>query len=349
MKHTIKLPVMKRIIPVIILFSLIYSSCKKDHSKETKPDGKQYALTFRVKGFSQTDTIFETSKQTTNSVKALDVPVSPSIIDVLYCKVYDSSGKVVVFTQQVSTQPNFGTITNNLAPGNYTVVFAGGKNGLYILKDASATVSSLSTDILAFNAVNISGGERDNTIKDTFYKKISVTVGAGDVFQDITLDRIVAQLAITIQDKLPATVKYITLVIEPWVNALPVNGGNAYFNKGISYLPGLTTTIPADKLSTSNFTVYALVFNRSAPFKVTLLAQQTATSVHFGNTGFTEPWSDVWAKTIAGKVIPNVTVSANKTTVITGKLFGGSGTTDTTGFHISIDPDWNPTPVTIPF
>ncbi|WP_419699159.1 hypothetical protein [Mucilaginibacter sp. NFX135] len=94
-----------------------------------------------------------------------------SIMDVLYCSIYDADGKSINTIKQLSTDAGFGTITTNLPAGNYTLVFAGGKTGLVFVNMLSSEKATLNTDVLTYNNNNASTGLADYTIKDTYYKK----------------------------------------------------------------------------------------------------------------------------------------------------------------------------------
>ncbi|MDN5286999.1 MAG: hypothetical protein JWR38_3273 [Mucilaginibacter sp.] len=325
MKHdTVKLSVMKSIIPVLILCLLVCSSCKKDHSNNTTPDSKSYTVTFKLSGLSQTDTVFDAGKQVINGVKSVNDVITPSIADVLYCNVYDANGKLVSSTKQLSTYLTFGTISFGALPGNYTVVFAAGKTGLIIDKRATANVNSLNDDFLRYSI--ISSNDEDNTIKDTFYKKVNITVDK-DYNQNIVLDRIVAQILVTIEDKLPPNVISTSLVVNPAINVYPVNGNTPYFQDFGYKQSQVFVPIPQSQLGTSNYTSKTLIFTNGSPFTLTIFT-----------------YSSVYSNYYVKKDVSGVIAVANKTTVVTGKLFE-----DYQGFHISINPDWNPTPATVPY
>ncbi|MDN5286997.1 MAG: hypothetical protein JWR38_3271 [Mucilaginibacter sp.] len=337
MKHdTVKLSVMKSIIPVLILCLLVCNSCKKDHSNNTTPDSKSYTVTFKLSGFSQTDTVFEAGKRVINGVKSVNDVITPSIADVLYCNVYDANGKFVSSTKQLSTYLTFGTISFGALPGNYTVVFAAGKTGLIIDKKAAANVNSLNDDFLRYSTIP-PGGNEDNTIKDTFYRRVSITVDK-DYNQNIVLDRIVAQVLVTIEDELPPNVISTSLVVNPVINAYPVNGDKPFTNTATKQNQ-VVVPIPQSQLGTSNYIAKTLIFTDGSPFTLTIFAYPVKkindSTIGLNNTYF------------AKKDVTGVTAAANKTTVVTGKLFENYHSDG--GFHISINPDWNPTPVTVPF
>jgi ribosomal protein L21E len=321
---------MKSIIPVLILCLLVCSSCKKDHSKSITPDSKNYTLTFKVSGFSQTDTIFEAGKQVINSTKSVNNVISPSVADVLYCNIYDTAtGKIVGSIKQLSTYLTFGTISLGVPKGNYTIVFAAGKTGLIIDRRKNQNPIPLRDDFLRYTLFISQTGIEDNTIKDTFYGKINITVDQ-DHDQNIVLNRIVAQLSVTIEDKLPPDGRATSIVLNPSINGYPVNGDKPFVYTQALQLQQIIS-IPFPDRNKTNYTIKTLIFTDGSPFTLSLFAYS---SVNLGAY-------------LAKKDIPGVTAAANKTTIITGQLFKTYNNGE--GFHVYIDPDWNPTPVTVPF
>ena len=84
-----------------------------------------------------------------------------------------------------------------------------------------------------------------------------------------------------------------------------------------------------------------LIFTDGSPFTVSLFAYPAVgidddPATHKNDNNY-----------LVKKDITGVTAEANKTTIVTGQLFKNYNNGG--GFHISINPDWNPTPVTVPF
>lgn len=314
---------MKKLVYLSIIL-LTICSCKKDHSANVDPSDKKYAVDFNVSGFTQSTTGFSQSQQS-NNVKKLDAatttPLS-SLISILYCVVYDSSGKVITTTQQSSTQTGFGSISLNLANGNYTVVFAGGQtNFTYV-------ASLLSTDKIYY-----AGNYPPNPFADTFYKKISLTVNNAASSSSIAMDRIVGQVQVVIQDALPAGVKSIAVqqTTQNYNYFMVETGLPVIVDTSSIYSPGTTVTVPASSIGTTNYTVSFLTINTVVPFNVSVSVTKT------NNTNYQN------FITISG-----VTTQPNKTTVLTGKLFESDSATSGGGFTIGVNQAWNPD-INIPF
>lgn len=313
---------MKRYIYSMIFVCLVILSCSKDHSKETGIAEGTHKVVFKVGGFSQQSGGFETRGVTTNrlTTNAADTSLT-NRISVLFFAVYDSSGKLVSLTKQLSTVSYFGTYSNNLRAGNYTIAIAGGgKSFSYeaipYVPGVAADAQSLSTDVLIYRGADIN----INPFSDTFFKKIALTVSSGDVTQNITLNRITSKLDINIQDAIPANTTSITARTDVGVAAWFLVGTETPSSEEEIYL---VNNIPANKIGTSNYTISTIVLYKS-PVTIDLYAKNSK------------------GETFAEKIIKNVTFEKNKLTVLSGSLFGGSGPNST---NPVIDTAWGGTPI----
>jgi len=290
---------MKKYLFLLLAACFLGFSCSKDHSGN--PETKSYKLTYKISDFSSADTAFQKTNQVTLGVKTTTAVAPSSIMDVLYCSIYDSSGKSINTIKQLSTDAGFGTITTNLPAGNYTLVFAGGKTGLFITA-FSQDKGTLNTDMLTY----------DGDIKDTYYKKVSITVNS-DNTQSITLNRIVAQLNLVIQDAIPPAssayfVNFFIIKKTPFYDAFQVNGGNLRIHSS----DGWVDTVPATKLGTSNYSIKKLIFTNSTSFQLEITAYQNVPS------SITSRW-------IANTMFLNLTAVVNQTTVASTRLFDHVG------------------------
>ncbi len=115
---------MKNIIYFAMIISLLLFSCKKEH-KSTN-DGTLHNVTFTVKGFTQTTTPFNVTGNKHIITDAIKSDATDTLGGKTYIEysVYDASGNYIHSITESSDQSNYGTITDNLTAGNYTVNIA---------------------------------------------------------------------------------------------------------------------------------------------------------------------------------------------------------------------------------
>ncbi len=333
---------MKRYLYCISVLSLLIFSCKKDKKTNTVDNKTPVAVTFNVSGFSQSTEVFTSGSQKIQSTNLITNALTDNIESILYA-VYDVNGKPVKTINQYKTQSGFGTINDNLIPGDYTFVFIGYKNDLGADGNGSGTIgyndanmSGTGVNQITFNNANISFYNDPRSykavpFKDTFAKKVSLTVTTQNSPQAVVLDRITSQLQINIEDALPADAKTLHVDIDTEYYAFKFSSFMPISNfQGKSF----NIAIPSGSAGQSNFNTTTYLLNNVAPFSVTIQCL------------------DASNKIIASKVISNVTCVRNKKTILTGKLFSrsaGSGSAGTNGFTIQIDPTWAPPGATISF
>ena len=324
---------MKKAIYLLIVLCLFVFSCKKEHSSQ--PDNKLYKVTFNVSGFTQGTTVFSAKGNSNRKIDALQIDaLSDNVTNLVYA-VFDASGNFVHnIYQNSSTATNFGTITDNLAAGTYTIVFVAGQDLLYgygTYEDptdpSAALFSTLSSAQIFYKNYD---GDDLGDFQDTFYKKLSLTVSTTSTSQAITLDRINGELELYIKDALPAnaasiefsTVASLEYSIATSSPLAPLSG----------YSLNAESNIPADSAGVSNYNFSAIVLNTTQSFTVNIYCY------------------DVNGNVIAQRIVDNVSCQVNKKTILTGSLFGGpTGGSITGGFSISIDTAWNPVKVNVPF
>ena len=112
---------MKRTIYITTILSVFLFSCKKEHTKTT--DNTLHKVTFTVNGFTKGTAPFNISGSRHPVTDALTADTLNGINYLVY-SVYDATGVYVHSILQSSDQSNFGSITDNLVAGNYTVSIA---------------------------------------------------------------------------------------------------------------------------------------------------------------------------------------------------------------------------------
>lgn len=309
---------MKKNITWCLLLCLFVFACKKDHSKNTGSDSKTYKVNFNISGFTQ---------QILNSEKKLNVNAnsqsSSSLagnVEVILYDVFDSANKLVHTITQTPDNTNFGTISDNLPAGNYTIVVVAGKDGL-TQADMPPLTNIPPYSIYYIDSLTVSSFGNYQW-KDTFYKKTTLTVTGSDVNQSITLDRIVSQLEVNIQDVIPANAKTITYTYYSeyfyfsLLGSVPVLGNWKGSNNEVER----SFTLPDSVIGKTNLKFSYIVCNTVVPL-----------------TNVTINCYDASSKIIGQAMINNVTMQVNKKTILSGKLFGSQNS-----FNVSIDPVWDP-------
>jgi len=197
------------------------------------------------------------------------------------------------------TASGFGTFRDSVPPGTYNVIFFGG--------DGLVTTGGN----LIYN--------RKDTLQwwnDTFYKSFNFTVNGAQLSQNVQLDRISAQLVLNIEDAIPAGVTKIAIAYDDfgYLNYQTLMG------QGYSGVNAQANIISSDVGKTN----YQIVSN----------------SMTFGSNitvriGYSINNSNLSTKVIA---VGNVTLTPNKRTILSGKLFSDQYPTFTV---IQADTTWN--------
>ena len=150
---------------------------------------------------------------------------------------------------QTAEDDNFGTVSLQLAEGEYDVLMVG---------HSSAKSASLAKDKVSFTASN------GRKITDTFWQMIPITVGDEPVEQEIVLDRATAMFRLVITDETPASVTHFKFEYKGGSADFNPNTGNGITNSSQSELRDLNEdntyeiyTFPKDN-GKLTITVYAL-------------------------------------------------------------------------------------------
>lgn len=209
-------------------------------------------------------------------------------------------GQLVQQVHQASTDEDFGTPTLNLDYGSHHVYFVASRG-------EGATLSTEGHNIAWTKPL------------DTFYKDFQITVSAGtSSAHNVTLERVVTRLRVTVADEIPAGIASITVTPTTW-----------YY--GVDYLTGgpaaaqasapRTIAIPESKVGTTGSTNVSI----------------------YGFSSATEWTTDVSvvARNQSNEVIgtANITGSpfkANRSTNYTGNLFVNAG-----GFALTLSGEWD--------
>lgn len=310
---------MKKSYLMVLLVAVGFGfSCKKDHKESNSQTEKTYPITFSIADFAQTVTPLGADNKATNAVKT-NVTALPlgSVIDVLGFVIYSNASTnstaskdvFVARSVQNSVDAGFGTLSQNLPAGDYTVVAVGGKTGLNVFDGVIPTsIYSRLNNTFGYTSVNSSSTYVYSPWEDTFYGKTSFTVGAAATNQQISLSRTVGQLVINIEDALPADISKISLSVGNEISYSYIDqNANKDYAQIKPYASTTTVNVPASAIGTTNYQVSMIVGNTGAALNVEVKCYNSAGVV------------------IANKSNTTATCVANKRTILSGKLFSGGG------------------------
>ena len=301
---------MKKALLLSAVAAMFLFSCKKDHTASTTPSGKKYKVTFNVTNFTQGQSAFSVRHNTRNLASSDTLTNLNSYFDVLYYVVYNqpypANPKIVI---QDSTMSNMGMLTDSLAPGTYDVILIAGKKGLtifppFLYKAGDATFGY--------------GGKW----QDAFFYQTNLTVGSGNVSENLTLHRIVGKLELQILDNIPANADSISMTINPEQTDKILQYGISDAGSASSVVT-FSQAIPPSAKGNPNFIMDRIIGNLNNSFTVVLTCKDAANNI------------------IATKTVLNVSCMANEKTILSGKLFNS---TNTQTFTAHLDTTWTNNP-----
>ena len=311
---------MKKLLLYSLAVFLLASSCSKERSSHSKPPvntGKKYAVKFNVDGFTQTIN--------TINKKTLDATTT-GLSDNAKVLYYYAGNTTHFFTElkQTSASSEFGNITDSLAAGTYTIVFIAGQTGLqtFYIGNNSHANSGYHGFYFSYNIAN----GQFAPWQDTFYKKLTLTVTNQGVTQAVSLDRVVGEVQVNIEDAIPANLKTIKLTFnyEDAGYRIETDSPINPFDTPRSYIS--TITIPDTAIGKTNYKLNTIIGNTITPMSVNITCLDAANN------------------TLSVTTVSNVSCQKNVKTILSGKLFA-----DASVFHVSFDPTWDPTPINVHF
>jgi hypothetical protein len=332
---------MKRYIYSLIAIMVVFSACKKDAINKSTNNGKLASVTFNV-GFAQSVGSFNGAHNLAKLIGhnlAADSTLKANA-SILYATVYQSNGSSLIQTKQLSTDTAFGHVKFNLPAGTYTVVFAAGQTGLF------TDNSPLSTATLLYD--NGQNGS-DNSWHSTFFQKISITVGSTGIVQSVSLNRIDSQIIVDIEDAIPSNVKFLYVTVTDNKSqggkgfpqfSVGTGAPIASSNDGFKFASTSPDTAVITGVKNTRFCITLL--DTSNPYTVNIYAYDQLPPANFNG-------QDSNGNLIGFFTSSTVMVQTGHQTILSGKLFGGNGLTNTGGFQMTVDPTWDPTTTTIPF
>lgn len=281
---------MKKNVFLLMGIAAMFAACENNMSDELAVNNDKKAVTFTCQG----DFTMTTESMTRAAMEADGKTMTDLwVLDYV-------GGTLVQQVHQVSTDEDFGTPTLNLDYGSHHVYFVASRG-------EGATLSTAEHNIAWTKPL------------DTFYKDFQITVSAGtSSAHNVTLERVVTRLRVTVADEIPAGIASITVTPTTW-----------YY--GIDYLTGgpaaaqtsapRTIAIPESKVGTTdqtNVSIYGFSSTTEWTTDVSIVAKNQSDAV------------------IGTANIEDAPFKANRSTNYTGNLFVNAG-----GFALALSGEWD--------
>lgn len=233
-------------------------------------------------------------------------------------KAFDSSGKAIFDSTQVSSQEGFGSLSFELSPGTYTFVA--------VAHDVALTGNPAAPNPDPTVAASVASKEQatvpEPLIQDTFCDTLHVTIEPGVPFAaGMTLERIISSFEIYLNDKVPAGTKMFKIVANTSGSAA---SGKASFNPST----GLAST---DRQYVKEVDISAGIGRPNNHIGLNLFLNADEENIDITASAY-----DAEDNLIVSHELKDVPMKRNCLTVARGNFFtaGGSGT-------LSFLTDWS--------
>jgi len=328
---------MNKLLVLLPLCALLFS-CKKENKDKSIEENKKYPISFNVNGFTQSSTPIAVNA---DSKEVFSDKKQNAVVTFYYTRlmfiVYDASGKQVSRLEQtllasndknlyrisnntkklVNTN-NFGSITDTLAAGQYTLVVVGCSPNAGLNRPRDGSVSPAYSDLyptadLAAATLYPSAAEYT---EETFLYKGSLIVNNTMGAQTIKPTRITGKITLNIEDEIPANASYVLYNVNNNYGAIQLSN-----NALLSRVPdNLRTgyTLKAIEKGKPGFQVSWNILNTTSPITAIIA------------------FYDVNNNLLVTKTIDNIVVKPNENTLVTGNVF----TPNVGNFTINVNQDW---------
>ena len=226
-------------------------------------------------------------------------------------KAFDSSGKAVYDSTQVSSQEGFGSLSFELSPGAYTFVAVAHDVALLSTKpDVPNPDPTVAASIVSPSQATVP----ESLIQDTFCDTLNVTIKPGVPFAaGMSLERIISSFEIYLNDKVPEGTKMFKIVANTSGSAV---SGNASFNPST----GLAST---DRQYVKEVDISAGIGKPNNHIGLNLFLNADEENIDITASAY-----DAEGKLIISHELKGVPMKRNCLTVARGNFFttGGSGT-----------------------
>lgn len=224
--------------PIILFLILVFFSCK-DSSEDVAE--ATYPVLISIKNLGG---------ELPGSKNALTFDSVDSLLNnfgVIHYLVFDATGKFVRHKTQLKTDEVFGQISDELKPGQYTLVLLGSTRGI-----------SIGTNLTSLAATKIASL---STSGDIFYKKTSVNVTSQGIKESLFLDRMTGCVVVKIEDRITDNIKKIELQVENETPYFNINTAEVDLGTKEERLVGETVTVS----NRDSFNLGLLLINNQIP------------------------------------------------------------------------------------
>jgi len=331
----------KTILIGLISFSLF--SCKKNSDQKIE-SVKTYPVSFDVSGFTSSTGPITNVLKGTNAVApnedANPVYTQTSFTKIFY-GIYNAQGTEVSRLEEYANDPNklyrissgaktlvgtnaFGSLSDNLPTGTYTIVVAAGdKSSSFNAPMSLNTTNQVYTDSFLSAPLSSSKFYVDYygfpMYDASYYKGTLIVDGSTNAPQAIVLNRIVGKIHFVIEDAIPTNAA---------VADFTVNGNKSYFNIATGVAEGATNTTMGWDLS---------MFQGKTNWSIDLYSLNTVSDLTIKVDLFDAQFKAITTKTVTARAY------VNQQTTVTGKM----STTGSPGFTIQVDPGWGTSGTTV--
>jgi hypothetical protein len=158
-----------------------------------------------------------------------------------------------------------------------------------------------------------------------YFGKTTITVGNGDSAQGISINRVVGQVEVNIEDAMPANVSSISIAAignhAAFFFNSEISGESAASSEDEVTYNFITRQVTAADIGTTNFKVSGYILNTTTPISIIVKAFDSQQNL------------------ITFKRIDNVQFNKNKRTILSGHLF--TPNTSPQQFNIYLNQAWN--------
>lgn len=323
-----------------IVICMVLFSCKKESEDLFNPaesaKGQKYKISYNFKDFSP-----QIAGVKSNQIS--EIPLNEKVSHIVYLA-YNEEGKEVSRIRQRVTgetfawRPDendefthnqvslgvlpFGTFTDSLATGNYTIVMIASQAEFGIGSYNEPAYQPFDPLAEAYFIYEYRFLENRSRTKDTFYKKFQLKVEDKELNQEVLLERIVAKAEINILDAKP-DVGYRFSFINEFL------GFRFSDNKYVDGTDDSELGAAGVVRDNTKFSAFILNTDPANPIDIVIEAFQGPGRV-----------------SIAKKTIENVPFVKNKRTVLTGNMHSG---TTPLGFSVTVCDEFDQDTINVTF
>lgn len=292
---------MKRLLFLLGFFSMLIS-CKEPDKED---DSLLYDVKLNLSNIRSEITDLENSSR--QSVSETDTSLNK--VNYIYYAVFDATGKFEKQIRQSKPNVDFGTISDQLKQGDYTVVLMA-TEGEIVFSESPVGLAKLKISTLPATG-------------DFFFKKMRITVSSAGLNTPVTLERIVGYLELNVEGPIEENIAKIDLVVDNEI---------AYYNLESELAETTYSTVSRSvsanvtSQNRSSFKLGMFVLNNRLP--LTVYIRTTSTS-----------------NVVKSKMVSGIQIEHRKKISLIGKLSDLLAA----GTKISINDSWLEEPTVIRF